>query len=379
MIHHPSPDLLPAMITSSGILTIDLHAICANWHFLKNQVAPHVDVAAVVKANAYGLGAVPVVRALRKEGCTTFFFATKEEALASGLNGEHCLKIVLSGVRPGDEPFFVEGQLTPVLYSLADVQRWNAYARNCCKRLPCILKVDTGMTRMGMSIEELEAFCEAHASIHIAPLFLMSHLACADTPSHPANQRQLQLFKQALDIAQVRFPQIKASLANSAGILLGADWHFDLVRPGAALYGINPVSGIPNLLKPVITLSLPVLQIRSLQHDAYVGYSATHFAKAGSRLAVVAGGYADGIHRTLGFKPLAQFNGMAFEAVGRVSMDSCVFDISQCPENRLPQVGDYLEVVNESLSLNFLMERNASLGYEVLNSLGTRFHRIYQE
>ncbi len=365
-------------MTSSGILSIDLTALCANWRKVQSLIGT-ATAAAVVKTNAYGLGAPPVIRALRDAGCRIFFFATKDEALASGLLGDSTAQlIVLGGARPGDELLFAEQGLLPVLFTLDDAERWAALCLSKKKAFPCVLKVNTGMTRMGVSIAELDALCESRPQ-WFSPSWLMSHLSCADEPSHPSNRQQLRLFEQALAVARQAFPEIKASLANSAGVLLGAEWHFDLVRPGAALYGINPVPAIAPVFQPVVSLRLPVLQVRDVTAPAYVGYGATRQVQTGDCLAVVAGGYADGVHRALGVSPLALFRGVSLKAIGRISMDTCVFDISTLPVEDRPRPGDYLDVIGGSLDVNFLTQRNASLGYEVLTSLGLRFQRHYCE
>jgi alanine racemase len=196
---------------------------------------------------------------------------------------------------------------------------------------------------------------------------------------HPQNRQQLQSFENVVDIFKDHFPQIRCSLANSSGVFLGKEWHFDLLRPGAALYGVNPTPHLSNPLKPVVHLSLPILQVKTLSEDVFVGYGASYRSTKGSRLAIVAGGYADGVHRTLGFKPLAKFADTKIEAVGRVSMDTTIFDISNISLPEASLVGQFINVIDDELSLDFLTHRNSSLGYEVLTSLGSRYKRIYLE
>ena len=366
-------------MNSAGVLTIDLGALRDNWQFIRQQAPSSVEAGAVIKANAYGLGAEPVARTLFNAGCRTFFFATAEEALAvQTVFTEPVRLVVLGGVRPGDEQLFIDGQLIPVLFSRESVARWELACGKQGVAAPCVLKVDTGMTRLGMTLDDLNHCCSS-ASKYLNPLYLISHLACADEFEHPANQQQLHRFQQAATLAKSYYPDLRLSLANSSGIFLGNAWHFDLLRPGAALYGINPSPHLPNPLRPVVSLRLPIIQVRELFTDAYIGYGATHFASRGQRLAVVAGGYADGLHRTLGVPAAAYFHHHQVETVGRVSMDSMVFDISSLPKESIPQPGDWLEVIGSRLTLDMLMHKNASLGYEVLTSLGTRFRRIYLE
>jgi alanine racemase len=368
-------------MSSSGILTIDLTAIQGNWEFVRSQASPVVETGAVIKANAYGLGAVQVSAALSEVGCKTFFVATKEEALAvKSLFPADASLVVLGGVRKGDEDLFVDYHLIPVLYSKESIERW---IEVCSRRRipsPCILKVDTGMTRLGLAFDDLLAMSETVFSHQLFnPTLLMSHLACADEYLHPQNKTQLDNFLAIVEFLKTYFPQIRTSLANSSGIFLGKQWHFDLLRPGAALYGINPTPHLPNPLKPVVRLSLPVLQIKDLVADACVGYGAVDKAKKGSRLAVVAGGYADGINRTLGAKPMAKLSGVPIEAVGRISMDTTIFDlgINDLSANEL--VGQMIDVIDDEFTLDFLTRRNSSLGYEVLTSLGMRYKRVYRK
>ncbi len=204
------------------------------------------------------------------------------------------------------------------------------------------------------------------------PVLFLSHLACADEAGHPLNRDQLDNFRVAAAKIKTFFPTIKTSLANSSGTFLGNQYHFDMVRIGAALYGINPQPAMPNLLKPVIDLKLPVLQIRATEQVVSVGYGATSQVPPATRLAVVAGGYADGIHRSLGLVPKGQVNGVDVHAIGRVSMDSCIFDITHV--SGAPQ---HIDVINDTMTLDYLMSANKALGYEVLTSLGRRYQRHY--
>jgi alanine racemase len=201
----------------------------------------------------------------------------------------------------------------------------------------------------------------------------MSHLACADECAHPLNKIQLEKFKHIITKTKNYFPHVKVSFANSSGTFLGDEYHFDMVRIGAGLYGINPQPSKPNPLKQTINLKLPILQIRVIESAVNIGYGATASAKTGQRLAVVAGGYADGINRTLGSKPRGTIDNNDVDAIGRISMDSCIFDISACT-NANPE---YIEVINDKLTIDKIALENKSLGYEVLTSLGRRYRRQY--
>ncbi|HWV15799.1 MAG TPA: alanine racemase [Cellvibrio sp.] len=362
------------MFSSSSILTVDLAAIQANWRYVASSLKNNAECAAVVKADAYSVGAEEVAKALYLAGCRSFYLATVEEAVVLRMIlPADAILYVLGGVRLGAEPSFAELRLIPVLYSLAEIKHWSEFCASICAALPCVIKVDTGMTRLGLRLSDLDEFLQMAANhFSLNPILIMSHLACADEPGHPLNTRQLQQFEKAVAKTKVFFPQIKTSLANSSATFLGEEFHFDMVRIGAALYGINPQRDRPNPLQPAITLKLSVLQIRLLETDVSVGYGAAASAKAGTRLAVVAGGYADGIHRTLGLSPRGMVNGQMVPAVGRISMDSCVFDISAVAADP-----EYIEVMNEQISLDSLIAHNNFLGYEVLTSLGRRYLRRY--
>lgn len=363
------------MMSSSGILSIDLPAIQSNWHYVASTLAVNTECAAVVKANAYGVGATQVVGALYQRGCRNFFVVTLDEALdLRKILPSDASLFVLGGLKEGSESLFIDFDLTPVLYSLRAISRWLDFCDTQNVSIPCALKLDTGMTRLGMSLDDLDHFFKE--IVHrrsLNPVLFMSHLACADERAHPLNNLQLTRFKNAASKIKAYFPNIKLSLANSSGVFLGSEYHFDMVRIGAALYGINPQRDQVNPLSSTIYLKLPVLQIRELGVPVSVGYGAVGQAGAGSRLAVVAGGYADGIHRTLGLEPIGQIEGVEVSAIGRVSMDSCVFDISSSP-NAFP---NYIDVINSNLTLDSLIAKNKSLGYEVLTSLGSRYKREY--
>ena len=362
------------MISSTGILSIDLTAIQFNWLYVFARLREGAQCAAVVKANAYGVGAVEVTKALYAVGCRYFYVVTLHEAveLRNALPNDVVL-YVLGGVPNEMENIFVDFNLIPVLYSRLVVDKWVSYCAVRKQAFPCALKLNTGMTRLGLDVSELDQLLSAATDrCYLNPILVMSHLACADESVHPQNNEQLECFNSVITHIKSHYPQIKTSLANSSGAFLGNAYHFDMVRIGAALYGINPCADLPNPLKSAINLKLPVLQIRITKRSEFVGYGAMESVPPGARLAVVAGGYADGIHRSLGSSPRGQIDGFEVKAVGRVSMDSCVFDIT-------PITGEpsYIEVINDELSLDYLMRVNKALGYEVLTSLGHRYKRHY--
>jgi len=362
------------MFSSSSILTIDLAVIQSNWRYVASLLNNNAECAAVVKADAYSVGASQVASALYQVGCRSFYVATLEEAVElRQLLPQDAVIYVFAGVRVGAESSFASLRLIPVLYSLSEIQHWSQFCASIAEPLPCVIKVDTGMTRLGLRASDFDEFLQTVSYCpSLNPILIMSHLACADEREHPLNDIQLQQFKIAVSKMKAHFPNIKVSLANSSATFLSEDFHFDMVRVGAALYGINPQRDRPNPLQSAIALKLSVLQIKTTESATTVGYGAVGKARAGTRLAVVAGGYADGIHRTLGGLPKGMIGENIVSTVGRISMDSCVFDISSVAEDP-----EYIEVINSQISIDRLIENNNFLGYEVLTSLGRRYLRHY--
>jgi alanine racemase len=237
------------MNSSTGILTIDLTAIQSNWRYIRSQLRAPAQASAVIKADAYGLGAERVGPALYTAGCREFFLATLEEALsARKYLPEDAVIYVLGGVRSHSEALCIAARLVPVLFSLEDIRRWNQACATAGMGMPCALKLDTGMTRLGMSFGELQELCN-HPELleHSPPTLFMSHLACADEPEHSLNNRQFAAFEQAAAAIKMIFPGVRLSLANSSGIFLGPQWHLDLVRPGG---GHVTVGGRPATRRP---------------------------------------------------------------------------------------------------------------------------------
>lgn len=369
------------MKSSTGILTIDLTAIQANWSRINRELEPaKTTSAAVIKANAYGLGAAQVGVALYGAGCREFFLATLEEALAARnyLPADATI-YVLSGAHPGLEDLLLQKNLIPVLFTLVDVQRWCSVCTAKLIRGACAIKVNTGMTRMGLEPEEFTALLGSPDKLlYIRPLLIMSHLACADEPDHPLNRQQLARFCDVAAISKKILPEARLSLANSSGIFLGREWHFDMVRPGASLYGINPQPLLPSPVLPVVQLDLPILQIRQIQESAGLGYGADVEVHAPQLLAVVAGGYADGLHRTIGRQGLGMCMGRSVPVLGRISMDTTIFNISSLSPELLQQGALMIQVLNKDpLTVDLMMRSTSVLGYEVLTSLGARYQRRY--
>jgi alanine racemase len=355
---------------TGGVLEVDLAVIVANWRRLSVQ-HPSGPVAGVVKADAYGLGATQVASALRAAGCGHFFVATLDEALAVRPLLPGAMIGVLDGLIAGSEDVLIARDIAPVLGSLAEIDRWCAAGRQVGRRLPAILHVDTGMARLGLDARELERLSGDPARMDgIALLYIMTHLVSSELRDDPMNADQLARFEAAC----ARLPPARRSLANSSGIFLGQRFGSDLARPGAALYGINPTPGASNPMRLPLRLHVRVLQVREVEAGASVGYNATWRAARPSRIATAALGYADGWHRSLSGRGCAAFDGRAVPLVGRVSMDLSTFDVTEHPTLG---VGSWLEVIGPDCPPDDVAIAAGTNAYEVLTTLGRRFHRIY--
>lgn len=359
------------------VLTIDLNAIQQNW--LKLSALTQSNVAGVIKANAYSLGAKEVGRALHAVGCREFFLASVEEAVAArSYLPSGAVIYVLGGLRNVDLSELHAKSLIPVLCSGYDLEQWLRFKTNTQTNAVAALKINTGMTRFGLDEREFTFLCEDESRLKtIKPSLLMSHLACADDPDHLQNDLQNDRFLNSFEQFKKILPAARASLANSSGIFLGKKWHFDLVRPGAALYGINPTPLKENPMSPVVRLTLPILQVRTLSASESIGYGATVNLLAGAKVVVVAAGYADGVHRTLGARPEGILLGHQVRAIGRISMDSMIFDVSHVAASDHDLMCSSIEVIGERFPLDRYMKDSQSLGYEVLTSIGSRYKRNY--
>ncbi len=362
----------PEPAWAGGWLTIDLGAVVANWRALLDRVAP-AECAAVVKADAYGLGVERVAPALAAAGCRSFFVAHLGEGVQlRPLLPRGCVIHVLNGIPPGTDAEFAAHRLLPVLNSLEQVAGWQALAAAQGRRLPAALQVDTGMSRFGLAPEEVRAALHAPASIEIR--LLMSHLGCADEPDHPANEDQLDRFAAIADL----LPGTPSSLAASSGIFLGPRYHRGMVRPGAALYGVPPNLARPNPMRPVVRLQARVAQLRAVPEGAWVGYGAGYTARRPSRIATLGVGYADGFLRAGGNVGAASLpgGGPPLPIVGRISMDSLAVDATDLPDAALRE-GDALDLIGPHRPLEDAARAAGTIGYELLTSLGHRYHRHY--
>jgi len=355
------------------VLEVDLTGVAANWRLLAALVAP-AECAAVVKADAYGLGAPQVSAALAAAGCRLFFVATLDEAIAvRDRLPASCEIAVLNGPLPGSTGEFVFHRLIPVLNEPGQIADWAELARRH-GGLAAMLHVDTGMARLGLTAPEFARLVEQRPQESAIRWHgLMSHLACADQSLHPLNDLQHTRFA-----AMCRhFDGLPASLAASSGIFLGRRFHFDFVRPGAALYGINPQPDTPNPLRQVVRLKGRILQVREVERGESVGYGAAHVMERPGRLATVAVGYADGWLRSLSHRGSGRLGGKRLPLLGRVSMDLVVFDVTAADPS-LARPGGFIELLDDDYGVDAAAADAGTIGYEILTALGRRYHRAYR-
>jgi alanine racemase len=353
---------------ATAILEIDLARIVENYRLLGNRVGPAVRCAAVVKADAYGLGMAQVAPALAAAGCRLFFVATVDEGLAlRGLLPQAEIA-VLNGLLPGSGAELAAARLMPVLNDLGQVADWRPFAA------PAMLHLDTGMARLGLPPSEIAALAEDPQRLAGIPLAgIMSHLACSDTPDDPLNETQRRRFAAAL----ARLPPTPASLAASSGIFLGPPYHFDLVRPGAALYGVNPLPGRPNPIRQVVHLKAKILQVREIDTGETVGYGAAHRSDRPARIATIALGYAHGWLRSAGQRGSVSLAGRRVPVIGRISMDLVTLDVTAVdPRHAVP--GSLVDVLDDAYGVDEAAAAAGTIGYEILTALGRRLHRVYR-
>jgi alanine racemase len=359
---------------SNATLEINLDAVAHNYLWLKNKLAKGGDAGAVVKADAYGLGAAQIAPALYRANCRHFFVCTFDEGLTvrKAVPDTNAQIYILYGRSGASLADFAAHALTPVLNSLGDIEDW---AQNPTpKKQPVILHLDTGMNRLGLPSSEviqLQNNQDILKSLDIR--YVMSHLACADEPEHPKNAEQLAKFKALT--AALPIP-CRYSLANSAGILLGSDYHFDLTRAGCGLYGINPQGTAVNPMQNVVTLKSNILQIREIAKGETVGYGAVFRAARPMILATLACGYADGYLRSLTDKGQVVIGAKKYPVIGRVSMDSIIIDITDVVS--LPKTGDSVEILGDHQTVDEVAAQAGTIGYEILTALGKRYTRIYK-
>jgi len=373
----PDANQAAALASATGILTVDLDALVANWRRLEKTAVP-AECAGVVKADAYGCGIEPVARALASAGCKTFFVATLEEARAARAAVPAAAIYVLNGFFQNTGEAYAEIDCKPVIGDLNELAEWDVFCRRSGWNGGAAIHIDTGIHRLGLTVTEaLGLIPRINAGDHGITL-VMSHLASAEQLNNPVNVRQLTAFREIASL----FTGVPTSLANSSGIYLGAPFQFDLVRPGAALYGVNPTPEADNPMQPVVELKARIVQIRNIERGDTVGYGGTWTARRPTRLAIVSAGYADGYFRaasandgTRGAEVIVA--GRRCPIAGRVSMDLIAVDITDLPPIGARR-GHMVTLLGEGITVDELAHHFGTIGYEVLTSLGPRYARIYK-
>ncbi len=362
-------------------LTVDLAALTGNWRDMARR-SGNARTAAVVKADAYGLGLEDCGTALYEAGARDFFVAAVQEGATLRTFAPDARIFVLSGIWPGQEQMFFDNDLVPVLASQEQLALWMAIISERGDH-PCALQVDTGFNRLGLPLNDALALAaDVSRPASFSPVLVLSHLHSGDTPSSPANKAQLLSFQKVSEA----FEGIDSSLSASAGIFLGPDYHFDLTRPGIALYGGEAVNGMKPL-RPVAKAEARIIQIRNAATGETVSYGATYQLARPSRLAIASVGYADGYLRSLSGSgiPLRAggtrgafgfIAGHRVPVIGRVTMDLTIFDVTNVPESEI-RTGDYIELFGPNIPVDDLARAAGTIGYEVLTSLGLRYERLY--
>jgi alanine racemase len=374
----PEANQAAALTSPTGVLTVDLDAIVANWRKLEKTAVP-AECAAVVKADAYGCGVAPVAGALAAAGCKTFFVATVDEARAArAALPPSATLYVLDGFFQNCGEAYAQIDARPVIGDLNELAEWDVFCRRSGWRGGAAVHIDTGMNRLGLTITEAQGIVpRINAGDHGITL-VMSHLACAESLNHPLNARQLANFREIASL----FSGVPASLSNSSGVFLGAPFQFDLVRPGAALYGINPTPEADNPMQPVVELKARIIHVRNVEKGESVGYGGTWTARRPTRLAIVSAGYADGYFRagssndgTRGAEVVVA--GRRCPIAGRVSMDLLAVDVTDLEKNAARR-GHMVTLIGEGVTVDELAHHFGTIGYEVLTSLGRRYARVYK-
>src|ERR1700682_1541699 len=373
----PEANLAAALATATGVLTVDLDAIVANWRKLEKTAVP-AECAGVIKADAYGCGVAPVARALAGAGCKTFFVATLDEARAARTALPAATIYVLDGFFQNSGDAFARIDAKPVIGDLNELAEWDVFCRRSGWAGGAAVHIDTGMNRLGLTLAEAQGIIpRINAGDHGITL-VMSHLACAEMLNHALNARQLATFREIASL----FSGVPASLSNSSGVFLGAQFQFDLVRPGAALYGINPTPEADNPMQPVVELEARIVQIRDGEKGETVGSAGAWSAWRPTRIAIVSAGYADGYFRAASANDGTRVAevvvaGKRCPIAGRVSMDLIAVDVTDLDKNAARR-GHLVTLIGDGITVDEIAHHFGTIGYEVLTSLGRRFARVYK-
>ena len=358
-------------------ITVDLDAIIANWRYMDSLSSSKTKTAAMVKADGYGLGCSSIAIALANVGCKLFFVASLEEAI--NLKNEiqlrglcDCSIMVLHGVQSNQEKDFFAHQLIPVLNDLEQISRWKIFAKKMGIALPALLHFDTGMTRLGLDSEQINWLIQNKQDLDALNVnYIMSHLVSGEVVENPMNFKQLSHFKKLLSY----FASLPASLANSAGTMLGNDFHFQMTRPGISLYGVHPCNKIVNKLQPAFNWQARILQVRSAAIGDKVGYGGTFELQRKSLIATIGIGYADGYSRQLHDKASILIGGQNAPVIGRISMDSITADVTELDQNSL--LTDTAQLIHQDYGLDQMANDLNTIPYEIMTNLGRRIKRHY--
>src|SRR3954464_7390767 len=374
----PEANQAAALATATGVLTVDLDAIVANWRKLEKTAVP-AECAGVVKANAYGCGAEQVSRALANAGCKTFFVATLDEAqvVRSAVPASAAI-YVLDGYFQNSGETYAKINCRPVIGDLNELAEWDVFCRRTGWNGGAAIHIDTGMNRLGLPLVEAPGIVPRIIAGDHGITLVMSHLASAEALNHPLNAKQLATFREIASL----FSGVPASLANSSGIFLGPQFQFDMVRPGAALYGVNPTPEADNPMQPAVELKARIVQIRNIERGDTVGYGATWTARRPTRLAIVAAGYADGYFRAASANDGTRgaevvIAGKRCPIAGRISMDLMAVDVTDLDKNAARR-GHMATLIGEGITVDELAHHFGTIGYEVMTSLGKRYARVYK-
>ena len=371
------PDDAATLAAATGVLTIDLEALAANWSKLDSAGVP-AECAAVVKADAYGCGLTPVTKALSKAGCKTFFVATPDEAKAAREAAPNAVIYVLDGFFSGTGDTFAKLDCRPVIGDPGELAEWDVYRLQTGWKGDCAIHIDTGMNRLGFAMAEAQSLLPRIRRGEHGISLVMSHLISAELLGETSNGRQVGDFREIAS----HFSGVPASLSNSSGIFLGQQFHFDMVRPGAALYGVNPTPEADTPMHAVVDLKVRVAQIRKVEEGQTVGYGGIWTARRPTKLAIVAAGYADGYFRAAGGgdgtrSAEAIVAGQRCPIAGRISMDLMAIDITDLPPNAIKR-GGMVTLLGDGITVDELAHHCGTIGYEVLTNLGKRYARVYK-
>jgi alanine racemase len=373
----PEANQAGAFATATGVLTVDLDAIIANWRKLEKTAVP-AECAGVIKADAYGCGIDAVARALAGAGCKTFFVATLDEARAARTAVPSAAIYVLDSFFQNSGDAYAKIDARPVIGDLNELAEWDVFCRRSGWSGGAAIHIDTGMNRLGLTLVEANGIVpRINAGDHGITL-VMSHLACAESLNHPLNAKQVATFREIASL----YSGVPASLSNSSGIYLGPQFQFDMVRPGAALYGVNPTPEADNPMQGVVDLKARIVQLRNVERGDSVGYGGTWTARRPTKLAIVSAGYADGYFRAAGANDGTRgaevvVAGKRCPVAGRISMDLMAIDITDLPD-KTARRGHMVTLIGEGITVDEVAHHFGTIGYEVLTSLGKRYARIYK-